>query len=347
MVLRWRDLDPRRWSRGLRALTVFVVASVATAAWAAPRALVRWETHRADRRFDEVALPRVAADVSPLYPGARVRVTADAIDLDLRARTAALPEATRRRVWNATEPLWRDALLVESRGLVRLHSGRLRNEDERRRARQALTDRWLMASWALDGVDMQTLDYRTRLVPILYFDARVPMATLREVWLDLSNGFALALRGPRGVTVLSFESRVCAPIASVELVVSAARFLLRATPERGGCTGGPGALQRRETVIDRDGGDRGIRQLREALASGPWMLDAMPPDESRTVMDRMDPGPWGAISMQVDEDLPVADLVAAVMAARERSPGSCHDEAPYAGCLFPYLTLNIPTRSTR
>ncbi len=61
----------------------------------------------------------------------------------------------------------------------------------------------------------------------------------------------------------------------------------------------------------------------------------------------MTPGPWGAIGVRVDADLPVADLVAAVMTARERSPGRCHEEASHAGCLFPYVSLSVPTHGSR
>lgn len=345
MAFRWCDLDPRWWSRGLRALTVLLAAAFAAVAWAAPRALARWEAYRADARFDAVTLPRVASDLSPLYPAARVRVTADGVDLDLRARTAALPDDLRRLAWNATEPLWREALLVESRGLVRLHHGRLRDEDERRRATYALADRWAMVRSTLADVPLDRLDYLSREVPILFVDARVPVATWRDVLWGLATGSALALRGPRGMTLLPFPNRTCTPVPSVEVAVSAARFVVRSTPERGGCTAGPGALRRRESVIARDGADRGLGPLRETLAGAPWTLAAEGGYARRTPAEREAPGPWGTIRLELDEDLPIADLVATAMVARERAPGRCDEYTRREGCLFPVLVVDVVSRN--
>jgi hypothetical protein len=346
MSWRWRDLDPRRWSRGRCAFAVLLGSSIGAASWTAPAVLDRWEAARAARRFDEVALPRVASDLSPLYPGARLRVTNDRVDLDFRARTAALPESARRRVVDAVEPLWRDALLVESRALVCLRDGRLR-EDERRPARNALADRWLMARRALDEVTNDELAYEARAAPVLFVDARVPMATLRELWLGLATDVALALRGPHGVTVLPIWSRICAPIPSVELDVSAERFVLRTSTQPNGCIRRTGDPKWRETTITRDGVDRGARRLREALATAPWALDtADTAEHDNREFYLRGAEPWGAIALRIDEDLPFADFVATAMIVRDRSPGSCHDARP-EGCLYPLLTVGIPSRAAR
>lgn len=346
MTFCWRALDPRWWSRGLRALGVLLAAAFAAVAWAAPRVLARWEAYRADASFDAVALPRVASDLSPLYPAARVRVTADGVDLDLRARTAALPDDLRRLAWNATEPLWREALLVESRGLVRLHHGRLRDEDERRRSRYALADRWRMVRSTLADVPLDRLDYLSREVPILFVDARVPVATWLDVLRGLATDSALALRGPRGVTLLPLHSRTCAPIPSVEVTVSAARFVVRSTPERGGCTAGPGALRQSETVIARDGSDRGLLRLRETLAGAPWTLAAEDAAPVGTLADLAAPGPWGTIRIELDKDLPLADFVATAMVARELAPGRCDESTRREGCLFPFLVVGVISRNS-
>lgn len=289
-----------------------------------------------------MALPRVEADLSPLRPAARLRVTPDGVDLDLRACTAALPASERRRVQAGIEPFGRDASLVESRGLVRLYDGRLRNDDERRLAREVLFARWAMARRALVRVDDTGVDSQLWSTIVLFVDARVPMATMRELWLGLSSPSALALRGPHGVTLLPIESHACGPVPSVELDVSAGRFVLRSTSERGGCTSTMASPRWCETVIARDGADGGARRLREALAAAPWALDA------ERAHERCDPvglmlsaEPWGEISIRVDEEVPLADFVAAVMTARARSPGSCHENVRPAGCLFPHFTISV------
>ncbi len=278
-------------------------------------------------------------------------MTTDTIDLDLRARTAALPEATRRSVWAETDPLWREALLVESRGLVRLRGGRLLDGDDWHRVRQVLRDRSLRARGALigpNGRDYDELGHVSLSGHIYFVDGRVPMATLWEVQLGIEGVFSLALRGPHGVTLLpsrygfcgEFPHDPCEQCSSVEVEVSATRFLLRSS-ELGDCTHRSRELGPWEIVIAREGPDRGAGLLRDALAASPWVLAAAPRAADGRLMHRSDPGPWGYIRIQVDEELTVSDFVATVMAVRERSPGSCRLPTHPEGCLFPYFLPSI------
>ncbi len=355
MTLRWRDVNPRRYSRGLRVLALLLAGLVGAAVLATPRALARWELFRVEQRLGqrmlEVDLPRVAVDLEPLHPAARVRVTTDTIDLDLRARTAALPAATRRRIWEATDPLWREALLVESRGLVRLHAGRLPDGDNWGRARGVLGDRWHGANRALADVGFDEISYETRRAPIYFVDGRVPMATLWAVWSSVVDHISLALRGPHGVTLLPFRSGTCEQYPhgtcwnspSVEVEVSPTRFLLHST-ERCTCTQAAGDHRRRETVVAREGPDRGVSLLRDALAAGPWVLAAAPRAADGRLVYRSDPEPWGCIQIKMDEELTVSDFVATVMAVREQSPGSCQLGTYPEGCLFPYFLSSVARR---
>jgi hypothetical protein len=144
---------------------------------------------------------------------------------------------------------------------------------------------------------MDALDHRNRQAPIYFVDPRVPMATVGQVILHRATGsFGLALRGPRGLAVLAYATRLCAPVPSVELDVHAASFVLRTSTGRGGCTGGPDDAQVTTVTFARTGVDRGLGALRRALAAAPWSLtaqratDAAPRREDVAVQANEDAG---------------------------------------------------------
>jgi hypothetical protein len=143
---------------------------------------------------------------------------------------------------------------------VRLERGRLRDDGDRTARLRPLDDRRQRLQEALRDVSMDALDHRNRAAPIYFVDPRVPMATVGQVILHTATGsFGLALRGPRGLAVLEYAARLCAPVPSVELDVHAASFVLRTSTGRGGCTGGPDDAQVTTVTFARTGVDRGPR----------------------------------------------------------------------------------------
>lgn len=366
-----RELDPRRWARSVRVAAGFAVIALLGAPRAVERVAAAYRTHRAEQAFDAMALPRVASELEPLHAGVRVRVSLDDVGFDARTITAALSPDLRRRVRDGVEPLWREALLVESPAVVPLAAGRLADDAQRHARLRALEDRARRIDEVFREVGLDEPGLRDRRTTTYYVDGRVPMSTVMEIiGHSRLHDFDLAVRGSRGVRVLSMPMRVCAPTPSVALEVGVTRFVLRATTERGGCTGGT-RVQERVVTIGRGGSDRGMRALREALTSTPWSVtaqiasraadeaaeagdaavDAEPMlteqddgglrmnDEALTAALLADSGPWGEIAIRVDGDVSYADCVAVVMTARERSSDDC--TAPRAGCLYPYVTLGV------
>lgn len=361
-------LDPRRWSRGVRAVAVLLVASLFALHRGFTHFEPAWQAHRIERTYASLPLPWVTASLPELYPSVRVHVSPEAVDLDARPLMQALAPELRRRVVASTDPLWREALFGESPALLRLERGRLRDDGDRRARLRRLDDRRHQLHEALRDVSMDALDHRHREAPIYFVDPRVPMATVGQVILHTATGsFGLALRGPRGLAVLEYATRMCAPVPSVELDVHVASLVLRTSTRRGGCTGGPDDAQVTTVTFARTGVDRGLGALRRALDAAPWSLtaqrssDAAPQGEGVAVHANEDAGtdlaaldarvtamlagggPWGAISVTVDGEIAYGEWVDVVMAARERTPGSCDEHGTFVrdGCLFPTFELRV------
>lgn len=363
---RWlRALDPRRYARSVRVAAGFAAIALIGAPRAVERVDAAYRAHRAEQAFDAMALPRTESELEPLHPGVRVRVSLDSVSFDTRTITAALSPELQRRVRDGVEPLWREALLLESPAVVPLVAGRLADDAQRHARLRALEDRARSIRRAFWEVGLDEPGLRDRRTTTYYIDGRVPMSTVGEVLLHtLGDGFDFALRGPRGVRVLSMPTTTCGPTPSVMLEVGVARFVLRATTERGGCTGGARSQERAVTIL-RGGADRGMRALREALAATPWSVTAQVASLGSTAeavaavetgagaLDSMRRAtraalaadaamgePWGEIEIRVDADVSFADCVAVIMAARERSPDACAAESR-AGCLYPDVTLGV------
>lgn len=363
-------LDPRRWSRGVRALAVALLASLFALHRGVTRLMPAWQARRVERAYASLSLPRVSTSLPGLYPSVRVRISPEAVDLDARPLMEALDPELRRSVVASTEALWRDALFGESLAMLRLEHGRLRDDGDRRAKLRRLDDRRQRLHDALRGVNMEQLDHRNRYTPIYFIDPRVPMRTVAEVIAHTATGsFGLALHGPRGLVTLEYAARICAPVPSIELDVHAASVVLRTSTGRRGCTGGPHDAEVTTVTLARTGVDRGIGALRRALIAAPWSLTARNAANGASRRDAADARttdstaatlaaltatlaggePWGEIAIQVDGDIPYEDCVDVVMAARERSPGSCDADGLIArdGCLFPEFELRVRTDDGR
>lgn len=356
-----RKLDPRRWSVAVRAVAMCFVASLV----ALPRLVDRVERAlcdgRSSRAYRALNLPRVEAALSPLRAAVRVRVSPDVVDLDMRALSDALPTALRRRVWDATDPLWREALLVESPAMLRLTRGRLRDDGQLRGRLRSLRERVDLVRDAVRDVPVDDLPFEAHTSPLFFVDGSVPIATLAAlIRVTALGGYALAVRGPRGLSELTYRSTTCGPAPSVRLVVSASRFVLSSTSDRGACERVDSSTHACVVTLDRTTEDRGFGALRSALLATPWTISALLARErtpagaprtdaaERVVRSLLEAqGPWGAISVEADGELPYADVVAVLVAARERSPDRCRSqrsERDEEGCLFPYFELGVARR---
>lgn len=264
--------DPRAWSVGARSLALLLLALLCSLPRAVLRLAAAWDAYATKRIYSSFALPRGASSLPAVGTSLRVRVSLDSVSLDMRPLMASLPPALREGIWDQTEALWRDALLVQSRDLIPLERGRLRREEAHLR-RVELSERYAMICQAFghpspnNEITPETVTY--------FVDGRVPMATIRDLCFSVhASRLSFALRGPDGIVELALPTGSCRATPSVELDVTPSSMVLRSTTEVGGCTHGLEQHRTRSTVIPRVGPDLGISALYRALAVTPWSMRA-------------------------------------------------------------------------
>jgi hypothetical protein len=360
-------LNPQRWSLAVRVFAVllftggFALRLVDTRPWS-----VALHDRWTEFSYQSLTIPEVMTPLPALYPSVRVRVSPDAVDIDVRSLLATLRPELRQFVTESTDERWRDALHGATLTTLPLQHGHLRDDNQSRAKLLSLQNRYGYIRHALGTLTREDFDYRLMSSTIYFIHPSVPMATVNELCLATSAGdVGFALRGRQGIVVYEYRPRLCAPVPSVELDVHTSSFRLRTNTERGGCTIGPNRVSSTEFTITRSGSDRGMDALRRALSVAPWRYSAeharpepkvYPEVQARIELqfdnDHYDEnpflfltnrGPWGEIAITVDSDITFGDYIEIVMAARERNPGDCERNNwwEHNGCFFPTITPKI------
>ncbi len=345
-----RRLDPRGWSRVSRVLVFTGLCLVGGALANVPRLASALGARAADGRFASTAVPSARWMLGPLRPALRLRVTRDVIDLDARQVTARYAGYERDVLRSSVEPAWRDAVTVESRGVVALRDGRVADRAWHRHATLNLQDRFERITRAFRSWDTDIGTSRA-LVPLFFIDASVPMETVALVGVAMVGGASFVLRGPRGLTTLDLSPpAMCGRPPSVEVYADARRLVVRWTPEASGCAHAASASSLQRRVVAREGSDRGTAELQRVLAEIPWAEGAWARRSRAT--DRRDVsaravsaellsiGPVGGVFVQFAPELPFGDAMHVVLALRERSPGAC-GVAVRDDCLFPWWSFGV------